>query len=50
MMNNNSVSESEKYKQKIKAIVQNKGMCSMMNNTKWRELKKGITEFTLRII
>ena len=44
MMNNNSVSESEKYKQKIKAIVQNKGMCSMMNNTKWRELKKGITE------
>ena len=44
MMNNNSVSESEKYKQKIKSIVQNKCMCSMMNNTKWRELKKGITE------
>ncbi|MBQ6797486.1 MAG: hypothetical protein IJP10_05660 [Clostridia bacterium] len=43
-MNNNYVSDIEKHKQKIRMIIQNKGMCSMMNNTKWRELKKEITE------
>lgn len=34
----------EKYKKKINNIVQQKGLCSMMNNTKWKELKKGISE------
>lgn len=34
----------EKYKKKINNIVEQKGLCSMMNNTKWKELKKGISE------
>lgn len=34
----------EKYKKKISNIVEQKGLCSMMNNTKWKELKKGISE------
>ena len=42
--NDNSIYDSERYKCKIKAIIQNKGLCSIMNNTKWRELKKGIAE------
>lgn len=44
VVNNSSINDSERYKEKIKTIIQNKGMCSIMNNTKWRELKKGITE------
>ena len=38
------ISESEKYKIKVKNIIQNKGMYSIMNNTKWKELKKGVSE------
>lgn len=34
----------EKYKKKINNIVEQKGLCSMMNDTKWKELKKGISE------
>lgn len=26
------------------AIVEKRGLCSMMNNTKWKELKQGISE------
>ena len=44
MGNDNSIYDSERYKCKIKAIIQNKGLCSIMNNTKWRELKKEIAE------
>lgn len=44
MGNDNSIYDSERYKCKIKTIIQNKGLCSIMNNTKWRELKKGIAE------
>ncbi len=33
---------SERYKEKIKRIVQDKSLCSMMNNTKWRKLKKEV--------
>ena len=34
--------KQENYKKKVMSIVQSKGLCSMMNNTKWRELKKGV--------
>ena len=36
--------ESEKHKAKIIRIIQDKGLCSVMNNTKWKELKNGISE------
>ena len=36
--------ETEKYKAKIRKIIQEECLCSVMNNTKWRELKKGISE------
>lgn len=39
-----SSDNAEKYKKKINNIVEQKGLCSMMNNTKWKELKKGISE------
>ena len=38
------VVESEKYKAKVIRIIQDKGLCSIMNNTKWRELKNGVSE------
>lgn len=44
MDSNFCMSESEKYKAKIKKLIQDKGLCSVMNNTKWKELKKGISE------
>lgn len=45
MLSTDCLSDSlEKYKKKINNIVQQKGLCSMMNNTKWKELKKGISE------
>lgn len=34
----------EKYKKKINTIIMQKGLCSMMNNTKWKELKNGVNE------
>ena len=39
-----SVDSSEKRKKQILRIIEQKGMCSMMNTTKWRELKKIISE------
>lgn len=36
--------DTEKYKAKIRKIIQEECLCSVMNNTKWRELKKGISE------
>lgn len=36
--------KTEKYKTKIRQIIQEEGLCSVMNNTKWKELKKGISE------
>lgn len=36
--------KTEKYKTKIRQIIQEEGLCSVMNNTKWAELKKGISE------
>lgn len=38
------INETEKYKIKVKNIIQNKGYVSIMNNTKWKELKKGVSE------
>ena len=38
------MSESEKYRAKIEKLIQNKGLYSVMNNTKWKELKKGVSE------
>lgn len=38
----NGSNTSERYKEKIKRIVQDKRLCSMMNNTKWRKLKKEV--------
>ncbi|MBO4458326.1 MAG: hypothetical protein J5802_11460 [Butyrivibrio sp.] len=35
---------SEEYKAKINKIIQDKGLCSYMNATKWRELKAGVSE------
>ena len=32
--------DSEKYKAKINKLIQEKSLCSVMNNTKWKELKK----------
>ena len=34
---------SEKYKAKINKLIQEKSLCSVMNNTKWKELKKGVS-------
>lgn len=34
----------EKYKEKINTIIMQKGLCSMMNHTKWKELKNGVNE------
>ena len=36
--------ENEKYKAKIRKIIQEECLCSVMNNTKWTEFKKGISE------
>ena len=36
--------ETEKYKAIIRKLIQEECLCSVMNNTKWRELKKGISE------
>jgi hypothetical protein len=36
------VAEQEKYKQKTMDAIQSRGLCSIMNNTKWRELKKSV--------
>ena len=44
MDSNFCMSESEKYKAKIKKLIQDKGLCPVMNNTKWKELKKGVSE------
>lgn len=38
------MSNKKDYKEKIMSIVQSKGLYSMMNNTKWRELKNGVAE------
>ena len=35
--------DSEKYKAKINKLIQQKSLCSVMNNTKWKELKKGVS-------
>ncbi len=34
--------EKEKYKSKITSIIEQRGLYSVMNNTKWAELKTGI--------
>lgn len=34
----------EKNRKQIMSIIETKGLCSIMNNTKWKELKKGIAE------
>jgi hypothetical protein len=39
-----SSDNKEKHKKKINNIIEQKGLCSIMNNTKWKELKKGINE------
>ena len=36
--------ENEKYKAKIRKKIQEECLCSVMNNTKWTEFKKGISE------
>ena len=36
--------ESDKYKAKVLRIIQDKDLYSVMNNTKWKELKNGISE------
>ena len=43
-----SVDSSDKRKKQILRIIEQKGMCSMMNTTKWRELKKVISELPFR--
>lgn len=35
---------SEKRKKQIRKIIEQRGLCSMMNATKWRELKKVVGE------
>jgi hypothetical protein len=38
------MAKQEKYRQKTLEVIQSRGLCSMMNNTKWRELKKGVSD------
>ncbi len=44
MNSDNCFGDSERYKAKIKRIIESKGLYSTMNNTKWRELKEGVSE------
>ena len=39
-----NMNETEKYKAKIRKIIQEESLCSVMNNTKWQEFKNGISE------
>ncbi len=38
------INNVEKHKKKVMSIVERRGLCSMMNDTKWKELKEGISE------
>ena len=39
-----SVDSSEKRKKNVLKIIEQKGLCSVMNTTKWKELKKVVSE------
>ncbi len=39
-----SIKSDEKYRRKILSVIEQRGLCSMMNSTKWTELKKGVSE------
>ena len=39
-----SVDSSGKRKKQVIRIIEQRGLCSMMNTTKWRELKKVVSE------
>lgn len=38
------MTDREKYKQKLLTLIEQRGLCSVMNDTKWRELKQGVAE------
>lgn len=44
MNSDNCFGDSERYKAKVKRIIENRNLYSIMNNTKWRELKEGVSE------
>ncbi len=44
MSDKSSTIELQKLKKKVYRIVEEKGLYSVMNNTKWRELKAGVSE------
>ncbi len=38
------MAQKKSYREKIMSLVEERGLYSVMNNTKWRELKKGVAE------
>ena len=38
------MTDREKHKQKLLALIEQRGLCSVMNDTKWRELKQGVAK------